>query len=128
MNATTTYCQTSPIIAPRRIQRVRHVKGWRKPEGAVDCTRHKGGKWGNDYEIRCVNKKMDMYYVVSIKTFYSSTIMSKRDAAAHAVQMFTDIQLPGMDCEPLRGKTLMCWCALDMSCHVDSILRKANGW
>ena len=120
----TTYCQTSPIVTPTRIQRKR-VKGWRKPEGAVDCTRHKGGKWGNDYRIE---KKGRLYTIINDKTGYMAFHGTPRGAAEHAVEMFQREQLPTMDCSELAGKTLMCWCALDMPCHVDAILRKANRW
>lgn len=37
--------------------------------------------------------------------------------------------LPGLsseDLEPLRGKTLMCWCPLDANCHADALLEAAN--
>ena len=30
--------------------------------------------------------------------------------------------------EPLRGKNLACWCALDQPCHADILLRLANEW
>ena len=33
--------------------------------------------------------------------------------------------LPGLsaeDLKPLRGKILMCWCALDADCHADALL------
>ena len=37
--------------------------------------------------------------------------------------------LPGLSTEdlyPLRGKILMCWCALDIDCHADALLEAVN--
>ena len=114
------------MSGPKRIQRIRHIRDWRKPEGVVNITRP--GKWGNEYVLRCADKKQDLYYVQNIKTGYVSSAMPKREAAAHAAKMFAECQLPGMDADELRGKDVMCWCRTDWPCHGDPLLKKANEW
>lgn len=81
---------------PLRQQR-RRTKGWRKPEGAVCVTRP--GRWGNPY---------------------------RADDPAEAVRLFEEKQLPTLDVEPLRGKTLLCYCGLDQPCHADVLAWAAN--
>ena len=108
-------------MTPQRIQRERS-KGWKKPEGAVYVGRP--SKYGNDY---CIEKTGKFYAIVNDKTGYIAYRPSRRTAAFHAVEMFEREQLPGMDVTELAGKTIMCWCAVDMPCHGDPILRKANG-
>lgn len=91
---------------PKRIQRSRQ-KGWRKPEGAVIVDRT--SQWGNDFVIgkdgtreECLLKYREHF----IKPTFQ----------VHGTAYF----------EPLRGKDLVCWCALDQACHADVLLQLAN--
>src|SRR5262245_51092277 len=98
-------------VRPQRIQRKR-TKGWRKPPGAVDCTRHRPGP-------------EDVYRYGN----YTA------EGTAEAYEAWLGALAP----EPrarflasLRGKTLMCWCAIydtqgrRIPCHVDVLLAWAN--
>jgi len=84
-----------------RIQRKR-TKGWRKPAGAVNCTRP--GKWGNPYSVEEYGREE----AISI---FRYNLTDKQKAAARA---------------ELRGKDLMCYCPLDQACHVEVWLEIAN--
>ena len=37
------------------------------------------------------------------------------------------VSIPAYVREQLRGKNLVCWCALDQPCHADVLLKIANG-
>jgi hypothetical protein len=95
---------------PKRIQRKR-TKGWRKPEGAVDCTRP--GRWGNPFTVKeCGTAEA----AVECFRVSRSTMPQEIDAIKNN----------------LRGKDLMCWCSLYKEdgrrtpCHADVLLEIAN--
>ncbi len=104
---------------PKRIQR-RRTKGWRVPEGAVNCTRP--GRYGNQFRV-------DEYGV-------ELAIRNHRRWARGVVAIGSKLF------EPLRGKDLACWCHLCEAhkdgkplgticsdcapCHVDVLLEIAN--
>lgn len=86
---------------PVRIQRKR-TSGWRKPEGALDCTR--GGPRGNPWSA----------------PEYDYTV-------AESIERFEALTLPNIDLAPIRAaEYVMCWCPLDQPCHVDSLIRAAG--
>jgi hypothetical protein len=87
--------------APRRIQRSR-AKGWRMPQGAVYVGRP--SKWGNPWTRS-----------------YSAPIDPCIRFACETVPLWP----AGWEAE-LRGKDLVCWCALDAPCHADLLLELAN--
>ncbi len=109
---------------PKRIQRKR-IRGWRKPDGVVDVTRI--SRWGNKFLVKGKahptsdggrETHHDEYNVIC-------------ETAEEAVEMFRDF----MERSPhrvtaiqreLKGKDLMCWCALDQPCHADVLLEIAN--
>jgi hypothetical protein len=86
---------------PVRIQRKR-TQGWRKPKGAVNCTRP--SKWSNPFPV-------------GLYTLEDSLIKFRCEVAEPCAQ---EIQAD------LRGKDLMCYCGLDQPCHVDILLEVAN--
>ena len=47
-------------------------------------------------------------------------------AARRAVFRFKLDVLPTLDLTSIRGRDVLCWCALDAPCHGDPILRAAN--
>jgi hypothetical protein len=88
---------------PKRIQRKR-TKGWRAPEGAVYVGR--GSEWGNIYTVAEYGRK---------------------GAVTRYRQHLLNVYGPSVwVCEELRGKDLMCWCALTEPCHADVLLEFAN--
>lgn len=102
------------MTKPVRIQRKR-TKGWRMPPNTVSVTRL--GQWGNPYiagmtdpDVRGVNRVM---------------------IGDDVVRAFRGYALRCLECdpkhfEPLRGKNLACFCALDQPCHADVLLELAN--
>lgn len=100
---------------PERIQRKR-VKGWRKPPGAVIVDRT--SRWGNWHRVGKV---------------YDARPIPQTNAEAVA-QFRADCEVLRQDdpdyfeswIAPLRGKDLVCCCALDQPCHADVLLELAN--
>lgn len=97
---------------PQRIQR-RRIKGWRMPEGAVNCCRP--GPWGNPFTPG------KPYRTVI------GTLIEVRDAD-HAVRLYRPIAWAQREriIRELRGKTLMCFCKVGAPCHADLLLDIAN--
>lgn len=95
-----------------RIQRKR-TKGWKAPADAVYVGRPT--MWGNRWQIGT----------------WSNTLGRKVETIAEAVDlyrrlMWTEPHHHAWIRENLRGRTLMCWCALDQPCHADVLLEIAN--
>jgi len=80
---------------PRVLNKYRDVI----PPGAVYCGR--GSPYGNPFPI-------------------AGNMTRKK-----AIERFRCEVLPSLDCEPLRGKDLVCFCK-PKPCHVDLVLEKAN--
>jgi hypothetical protein len=74
----------------------KRIKGWRKPARAVYVGRPT--RWGNPF------RHLILYF---------AWLQSQLCADPHFL-------------DPLRGKDLMCWCALDKPCHADILLALAN--
>lgn len=90
---------------PTRIQRSRR-KGWKMPAGAVYVGRPT--KWGNPFRP---NERADDYAVLQYRAALS---------AGELPVSIADVR------RELRGKDLVCWCALDKPCHADVLLSIAN--
>lgn len=105
---------------PERIQR-RRMRGWRKPEGAVDVTR--GGFWGNPFPHADKSVAARTFRVWLTGAMRTHDMLGIRPVRSN---------LPGLrramlEALPhLRGRDLMCWCALDQPCHADVLLELAN--
>lgn len=89
-----------------RIQRSR-AKGWKKPENTVYVGR--GSDWGNPFKAP-TNDAIGRAYAVVQFAGYCPPDSPLAEAARRI----------------LRGKNLMCWCALDQPCHADILLALAN--
>jgi hypothetical protein len=110
-----------PVLAiegPCRI-RLRRIKGWRKPEGAVVCTRP--GRWGNP--LPCDGSTVDRDRVAG---WFAAGLLLRREGILPPDSVLwtypTDVAIE----EALRGKDLCCFCPLDNPCHVDALLVVAN--
>lgn len=112
---------------PSRIQRKR-ADGWRKPVGAVYVGRPT--RWGNPYVVR--EYKRD--WGVHCPSGAIIILATRKLAAERAVGLFRKL-LIGKRLRfsvedvrrELRGKDLMCWCAIGDPCHADVLLEIANG-
>lgn len=106
-------------MGPQRIQR-RRAKGWRKPENTVSVTRP--GPFGNPFVVgvdgsagKCVElfaALMAGYVALTCK----ATIQAQEDARRRILK----------NLHKLRGKNLMCYCAIGKPCHADVLLAIAN--
>lgn len=106
--------------APIRI-RLSRAKGWRMPANTVSVARPT--TWGNPFVIG------ETYPIVE-EGHHEPIGESKIEDAADAVRAFRswceETMVPFGDLDPLRGKNLGCWCALDAPCHADVLLELAN--
>jgi hypothetical protein len=106
---------------PARIQRLR-TKGWRKPEGALFVGR--GSGWGNSWRIGSTGWTVLPGGWIDRRPHPPLTreqaIASFRNSRSHDIEFLRHIR------EQLAGKTLMCWCRLDVPCHADWLLEVAN--
>jgi hypothetical protein len=100
-------CEALEDLRPKRVQRKR-TKGWRMPPGVVYVGRPT--KWGNPYVVGHLHP--DASKAVGL---YLSDLMGGRLRVS-----VEDVR------RELKGKTLACWCALDMPCHADVLLEIAN--
>ena len=96
---------TRSSATPRRVQ-LRRTRGWKMPSNTVKVSRP--GPWGNPY-------KVDSDHTLAM------VVQSYRLWVAYEIAMHR------LNVEPLRGKNLACWCALDQPCHADVLLEIANG-
>ena len=127
----------------------KRTKGWRKPAGAVLVARP--SMWGNPFRVRPSVLSKTKFEVINERhpRAIIASFGTKREAQAEAVRLF-EIWFDDTPAEPgtelylfrqkygwkgfflacavnlLRGKDLMCWCALDDPCHRNVLLRKAN--
>ena len=107
---------------PRRIQ-LRRAKGWRRPEGAVNCARP--GHWGNPFRVgvdgtaaECVADYVELLCgpADAVILVDGVSIVEQR---AYRAWVLSHI-------DELRGRDLACWCRPGQPCHADVLLRLAN--
>jgi len=117
---------------PTRIQRKRS-KGWKCPKDAVYVGRQT--RWGNPFKVVDVDGKKQKYVIryragaVEHRIFRYP--VSKRRANELAVLLFRWYVEDRPDLiravkARLRGRNLVCWCALEEPCHADVLLEIAN--
>jgi hypothetical protein len=94
---------------PRRIKRSR-AKGWKMPENAIYVGRPT--VWGNPYAVGAQLLNGEILTADKAVALYEQHLRENFDER--------DIR------HCLRGKDLVCWCALDEPCHADVLLRIAN--
>lgn len=107
--------------APKRIQRKR-TKGWRMPDGAVYVGRPT--RWGNPWRIGvhlCAGHGRD--YVQIPVTTRSEAVKFFADTLSIMPRNYPSNEEVRAE---LRGRDLVCWCALDQPCHADVLLEMAN--
>lgn len=120
---------------PRRIQLSRK-RGWKKPEGAVVCSRP--GRWGNPHTLSAERGRPECAH-------FSDAVLARIAVNRFAADIRTGRSaLTSEDVRrELRGKDLCCWCRLcpahkdgrpwDVECadcapcHVDALLAIAQG-
>jgi hypothetical protein len=90
-------------VSPQRIQRKR-TKGWRMPEGAVYVGRPT--MWGNPFFASVMGADRAVEY-------FRQWAEGQGDYVRFARR-------------ELAGKSLACWCPLDVPCHADVLLEIAN--
>lgn len=134
-------CTPGDCPKPQRLQRKR-AKGYRMPTGAVYVGRPT--KWGNPYRVSSTTDPVwkprgkwklwhddNLLRVPSVVNYFND----KSKALKKAVELYRawlkyQIRMsPQMRqaVEQLRGKDLLCWCAIGEPCHADVLLEVANG-
>lgn len=109
---------------PIRVQRKR-TKGWRMPPDTVYVGRP--GPFANPYRIG-----EELESVPFVDDDYPTRHFRTRREAVDCFRelltgsCFDQTILREKWIEPLRGKNLACWCALDQPCHADVLLEIAN--
>lgn len=106
---------------PIRVQRKR-TKGWRMPADTIYVGR--GTRYGNPYKI---TERPAQWYanrpwgrqeaVWCYELMLASGYRLKRDPGYTIVRKAM---------EELEGKDLCCWCAIEVACHADILLKYAN--
>ena len=101
------------------------------PEGAVYVGRPT--KWGNPWVVRavvdgCVVDGWRLY--LNDRPLCASSDRDELLAAAveaHSEWIERLLRHHPDELDELAGRDLACWCPLDQPCHVDTLLRLANG-
>lgn len=110
------------MTAPRRI-RLSRAKGWRLPEGAVNCARP--GKWGN---IFVVGRDGTRAQCVAKLIVLQQGFIALHGPVSVEEQLAMWRRLRPRSIAALKGRDLACWCPLDDEpCHCDVLLHLANG-
>jgi len=88
----------------------RRTPGWRKPEGAVSCTRGRHpNTWSNPFRVGDLVDGREVQTHDEAVDLYRQWLRGRPDLMGQAVR-------------ELAGKTLMCWCAPRQPCHVQDVL------
>lgn len=105
---------------PGRIQLSRK-KGWRKPEGAVVVARP--SDFGNPFPFDAAKNAGYTRHgaVAAFADWLAGNPWACGSDKYEARRQKLLARLP-----ELRGKTLACWCPLDLPCHADVLLELAN--
>jgi len=105
------------MTAPVRVQLSRK-KGFRLPPNTANVARP--SQWGNPIKVGG-----------TLRVEADGDMVEAAITPAIAVELFREYiagalrKHPAL-LEPLRGKRLACWCALDAPCHADVLLQLAN--
>ncbi len=106
-----------------RIQRKR-TKGWKKPDGAIYVGRGCGLPWGNPWKAEDAVEAGYKDGLHMAAYAFRRWLAGDRSFVRAEVDPDRDWILANVG--QLRGKDLMCWCALDKPCHADVLLELAN--
>lgn len=116
---------------PERIQRKR-TAGWKMPKNTVSVTRP--GRWGNPFVVGGWFKvgpgagRPGMIWCQALSEEYADSSFSKIESVEQSVEFYRlMLRRYPRDLSALRGKNLMCWCAIGLPCHADVLLEVANG-
>jgi len=107
---------------PKRI-RLSRAKGWRLPDGAVNCARP--GKWGNLFVVGRHGTRLQCAAKFGLLAG-GFIALSEADVEPEA-QLALWQRIRRSAKRELEGRDLACWCSLDGPCHVDVLHCVANG-
>ena len=97
-------------LMPRRLQRKR-TKGWRKPDGSRFCGRPT--KYGNPFRVGKYGRNVAL-------ELFDEMLANPERRKEYMYPSDEEIKAE------LKGKDLLCWCAVYEKCHVDQLLRISN--
>lgn len=102
-------------MTPKRIQKKNFFDySWKSNPDAIYVGRP--SKWGNPYKIGEVGL---------VRAGQPAT----REEVLYAYEKWVQMKIHEEDShflDPLKGKDLVCFCALDQACHADILLKLAN--
>ena len=119
----------------KRIQR-RRTKGYKMTPGAVYVGRPT--KWGNPF---VVGREMTAWQKAFIanqlfpfdkiaeeyrRGTFSQPLTLEKSLEYYKIHIEFHVKNGNLDLSELRGKDLVCWCALNKKCHADVLLKLAN--
>ncbi len=117
---------------PVRLQ-LKRTKGFKlvSPNGLLNKRVCRPSPWGNEYHVMHVGDMWAVVLMVNYALVPFGWFAFKGEAYARAVELYVERQLPELlkmhDIrKELGGCNLCCWCALDLPCHADILLKRAN--
>lgn len=108
---------------PSRI-RLSRAKGYRMPSGAMKVDR--STRWGNPFNATQTYEAFPMWGLPIPLVKLRAAPSLERCLDMYAAWLLARLSANPEFLEPLRGKTLACWCPLDKPCHAEILLRLAN--
>lgn len=106
------------MVVPTRI-RLRRVKGWRKPEGAVVVARPT--RWGNPFTLEHYRDDADPQPTDVLRA--RAVADFRRELLAGRLPDYPSVDEIRVE---LAGRDLACWCPETGACHADVLLEIAN--
>lgn len=110
---------------PQRLQRSRQAGA--KHGNCRSVVR--GTKYGNDYEIKMIDKRLQIGYVINRKTGYHSRQISgeaalhKHAVEMHKIQMEENLKSDSAYYDDLFNYDFIsCFCPLNLACHCDVLI------
>lgn len=94
------------------------------PENTISVTMP--GTWGNPFKIGDRYAHDDSFYRHYGQFLTEGLVTCENWQAAFEAYCQTRLRITPDWLDPLRGKSLACWCAEDVPCHADILLRLAN--
>lgn len=92
-----------------RIQRIRHIKGWKAPPNTLNITRP--GRHGNPYPV--VDGDIDL----SLKQFETYLDFMECNFPERYINLLREVA---------RADFVMCFCPIDNPCHGDIWIERAK--
>jgi len=110
---------------PIRIQRSRQA-GWRKPAGAIIVTRP--SMFSNPFPVSIYGQDgaVEMFRRWWDQELTAHELQHAEHVPMNTLSLSSRRHMAHTNMRVLRGKDLCCWCSLEVKCHADILLQRAN--